>query len=490
MTSNQVPSAGARTTAASGSTHAVVIGGSMAGLLTARVLAGHLDRVTLIERDALPHEAEHRKGVPQGRQLHALLARGLQIIDRLFPGYRADLLAAGAVPVRLPADMLMLTPFGWLDRRAPGWEAVSASRPLFENTVRRRLRDLPNVNMLERHEATGIRALGRPGVVDAVRVRNVDTGQEHLLEADLVADTAGRGSRTPHWLAELGFPPPEQTEVDPGIAYATRIYRTPDGHDADWKAVMLVSQPPSMPRTGYLFPIEDGRWMVSLMGAGGQHPPTDEDGFAEFARSLRDPVIFDAISRAEPVTPIRGHHGTTNRQWHFERMPRWPERFIVLGDAVCAFNPIYGQGMTVAAIGAEALDECLRTHSTRHATGDVNGVAARFQRRLARCNADAWMLSTGEDLRFPTTTGAERSAPTRALHHYLDRVVTAATRDPQVADAYVRALGMLARPSVLFAPHVVATAARTRPQPYVAAASATVPRPRRPRAAETREAVR
>jgi len=490
MTSSRASSAGAGAAAASESTRAVVIGGSMAGLLTARVLAGHLDRVTLIERDALPDEAEHRKGVPQSRQLHVLLARGLQIIERLFPGYRADLLAVGAVPVRLPADLWMLTPFGWLDRRAPGWEALSASRPLFETTVRRRLRDLPNVTILQRHEATGVRALGPAGVVDAVRVRNVDTDGAQLLEADLVADTAGRGSRTPHWLAELGFPAPEQTEIDPDIAYASRIYRIPDGFDGGWKAVMLASQPPSMPRTGYLWPVEGGRWMVSLMGAGGQHPPTDEDGFAEFARSLRDPVIADAISRAEPVTPIRGHHGTTNRQWHFERMPRWPERFIALGDAVCAFNPIYGQGMTVAAIGAKALDDCLRKHSTRHSAGDLDGVAAPFQRQLARCNTDAWMLSTGEDLRFPTTTGGERSAPTRALHRYLDRVVTAATRDPQMADAYIHVLGMLARPSALFAPHVVAMAARTRPQPDVAAGSATVPRPRSPLAAETCEAVR
>jgi 2-polyprenyl-6-methoxyphenol hydroxylase-like FAD-dependent oxidoreductase len=368
---------------------------------------------------------------------------------------------------------------------------LSASRPLFETIVRRRLRELPNVTVLERHEATGLRALRRVGVVDAVRVRDVESGRDRLLEADLVIDATGRGSRTAHWLAELGFPAPRQTEIDPNIAYATRIYRIPDGFDADWKCVMLSSQPPSMPRTGYLFPVEGGRWMVSLMGAAGQHPPTDEDGFGEFARSLRDPVIADAISRAEPVTPVRAHRGTTNRQWHFEKMPRWPERYIVIGDAVCAFNPIYGQGMTVAAIGAETLDVCLQQHRTRHAAGDLDGIAAQVQKRLAHGNADAWMLSTGEDLRFPTTTGAERSAPTRVMHRYLDRVVTAATRDPEVAEAYVRALGMIARPSVLFAPHVLAAAARTRPQPYgVPAVTATVPHPRSPQATPSRKAVR
>ena len=490
MAPTQASSDRLRAAAASESTHAVVIGGSIGGLLTARVLAGHLDRVTLVERDALPDEAENRKGVPQGRQLHVLLARGLQVMDRLFPGYRAELAALGAVPVRLPADIRMLTPFGWLDRRAPGWEALSASRPLFETILRRRLRALPNVDVLDRHEATGLRALRRAGVVDAVRVRHVDDGHERWLEADLVADAAGRGSRAPHWLGDLGFPAPEKTEVDPDIAYATRIYRVPDAFGAGWKAVMLGSQPPTMPRTGYLFPIEDGRFMVALMGAGGQHPPIEEDGFADFARSLRDPMIADAIRQAEPVTPIRGHRGTTNRRWHFERLSRWPERFIVVGDAVCAFNPIYGQGITVAASGAEAVDDCLRRHVTRHREGDLDGVATRIQRQLGRCNAVAWALSTGEDLRFPTTTGAEVSPATRAMHRYLDRVVTAATENPEVADAYVRVLGMLDPPSALFRPSIVGAAARTRPRPTVATASPAVPQPRRPEAAETRQSAR
>ena len=172
---------------------------------------------------------------------------------------------------------------------------------------------------------------------------------------------------------------------------------------------MLTSKPPSMPRTGFLFPIEDGQWMVALMGAAGQHPPTDEAGFAAFTRRLRHPVIADVLAAAEPVTPIRGYRGTSNRQWHFERMPRWPERFVVLGDAVCAFNPIYGQGMSTAAVAAETLDACLREHRHRWSFADQHrGWASRFQRRLARRNADPWMLSTGEDMRYPTTTGAKR----------------------------------------------------------------------------------
>jgi 2-polyprenyl-6-methoxyphenol hydroxylase-like FAD-dependent oxidoreductase len=446
-----------------GAGHAVVIGGSMAGLLAARVLAGHVERVSLVERDVLPDAAEQRKGVPQGRQLHVLLPRGRDIIDRLFPGFSRELESAGGVPIRVPAELPILSPAGWLDRRAPGWACLSASRPLFEATVRRRLRQLPGVAILQGREVTGLHASDDGRAVDGVLVRRLDTGETTLLGADLVVDASGRGSRAPAWLAELGYPSPDRTEVDPDIAYATRVVRIPVGATADWKGVMLTSQPPDIPRTGYLIPIEDGQWMVAVMGAGGQHPPTDEEGYAAFLRSLRHPVIADAVEHAEPVTPIHGHRGTANRLWHFERLSRWPDRFVVVGDGVCAFNPIYAQGMTTAAVAAETLDACLLDQRRRQPAGRLDGMAARFQRQLARRNADPWSLSTGEDLRFPTTTGTPVTVAARAMNRYLDRVVLACTRDPRTADAYVQVLGMLARPSAVFQPHVLAAALRARP---------------------------
>jgi 2-polyprenyl-6-methoxyphenol hydroxylase-like FAD-dependent oxidoreductase len=199
------------------------------------------------------------------------------------------------------------------------------------------------------------------------------------------------------------------------------------------------------------------------MGAGGEHPPTDDAGFLAFLRSLRDPVIADAVEHAEPTTPVRGHRGTANRRWHFERMPRWPERFVVLGDALCAFNPVYGQGMSVAAVAAETLDTCLCDQRRRRPAGDLDGLAASFQRRLARAVADPWMFSTGEDLRLPTTTGMEVTRTTRLMHRYLDRVSAACTQDTRVADVYTRAIGMLEPASAVFRPHVVAAALRAHP---------------------------
>jgi 2-polyprenyl-6-methoxyphenol hydroxylase-like FAD-dependent oxidoreductase len=456
--------------------HAVVVGGGMAGLLTARVLASHFERVTLVERDRLPEGLDARKGVPQGRMLHVMLPRGQQIIEGLFPGYGRDLGAAGAVSLNVPADVLILTPAGWLDRRATGWPLVSASRPLFEGLLRRRLSELPGVTILDHHDVTSLRTSPDHHQVTGVMLRPLgDDGGTPELAADLVVDASGRGSRAPAWLAEAGYPTPTMTNVDPDIGYASRIYRIPAGFDGDWQVVMLFSAPPSMPRTGYLLPIEDGRWMVGLMGAAGQYPPTDEDGFTAFVRSLRHPILADTLEAAEPLTPIRAYRGTANRLCHYERLPRWPERFVALGDSVCAFNPIYGQGMTTAAIAAETLDGCLRNQRAQHPAGNLDGLARRFQRRLARRNSDPWMLSTGEDLRFPTTTGMNVSTTTRLLHHYLDRVLPAAIQDIAIAEIYLRVLGMVAPPTALFAPQVLVAAAGTRPNAVGAVASFTPP---------------
>ncbi len=466
--------------------HAVVVGAGMAGLLAARVLAGHFERVTLVERDRLPEGLQARKGVPQSLMLHAMLPCGQQIMERLFPGYSRDLEAAGAVSLDMPTDVVALTPVGWLDRRANGWSTCSASRPLFEGVLRSRLRELPGLTILDRHDVASLLTAPDRRRVTGVLLRPLsgsDAGNATTRElaADLVVDAGGRGSRAPAWLSEAGYPTPTTMTVDSNVGYASRIYRIPGGFSADWQVVLLFSQPPSMPRTGFLMPIEDGQWMVALMGAAGQHPPTDEDGFTAFTRSLRHPIIADALAGAEPVTPIRAYRGTANRLLHYECLTRRPERFVILGDAVCAFNPIYGQGMSTAAVAAEVLDACLRDQRRSHPAGDLDGLARRFQRRLARRNADPWMLSTGEDLRFPTTTGMNVDLTTRLMHRYLDRLLPAVLQDLRLVEIYLQVFGMLARPTALLAPRVLAAAVRAGPpDPSVPASSA--PPPVRPRA--------
>ncbi|WNV76670.1 FAD-dependent oxidoreductase [Geodermatophilus sp. DSM 44513] len=438
--------------------HAVVVGAGMAGLLAAAVLADHVDRVTVVERDRLPDGAQPRRGVPQGWQVHALLARGLVGLERVFPGFGQDLQDAGAVPVRLPGDVLVLGRAGWIDRRAPGWLSLSASRPLIEATVRRRLLELPGVSIVDGCRVTALRACDDGRAVRGVVLRG--DGGAATVDADLVVDASGRGTRTPTWLAGLGGPVPERTTVDARITYASRFYRTPDGSTADWKGLIIFGDRADNPRTGYLYPVEGGRWVVGLIGARGVHAAADHAGFTAYARSLRSPVLAEAIATAEPVSDVHLHRGTSNRRWHYERLRRWPERLVVLGDAACAFDPVYGQGMSSAVVAAELLDASLRSRRNR---GDLGGLGGRFQRQLARRLAEPWLFAVGEDLRFPGTTGGRTGPLRRTLHRYQDRLEVAATYDPVVTDVYVRALGMLERPTALLRPHLVLAAARSRP---------------------------
>ena len=217
----------------------------------------------------------------------------------------------------------------------------------------------------------------------------------------VVAD--GRNSRLPDWLAALGYEPPQETVVNSFQGYASRLYRPPAGFEADWKALYIQQAPPADPRGGVVSPVEGGLWLVSLIGGDGDYPPTDEAGFLDFARSLRSPALYEAIAEAEPLTPIVGQRATENRLRHYDRLGRLPEGVVVVGDAVCAFNPVYGQGMTAAAIGAEVLDRWLRGESSRRSPGR----GRVFQHALAQATAAAWQLSTART----TASGPRRGRP-------------------------------------------------------------------------------
>jgi 2-polyprenyl-6-methoxyphenol hydroxylase-like FAD-dependent oxidoreductase len=445
------------------SSHAVVIGASMAGLLAARVLAESFERVTIVDRDRLPDSGSFRNGVPQGHHLHVLLVGGRHALESLLPGFESDLRAAGAVVVRFPQDALWLTAAGWSRRfeARPDDYVLSVSRPLLESLVRRRVRESDRVAVMEGCEVPALRTNGE-GRVTGVEVRNrgdLNGSTARELAADLVVDASGRASRCGDWLEALGYSRPEETRIDSFLGYASRQYAPPPGWQSDWKALFLMSQAPTHARTGFLFPIEEGRWIVTLAGAGRDYPPTDDEGFLAFARSLRHPVLHDAIRGAEPLTPIHGWRHTENRRRHFERLRRWPPGLIALGDAACAFNPIYGQGMSVAAQTAVALDRELR------AADDLDRLTRRFQRTVAARAAGAWLLATGEDLRYPTTEGSRVGFTTRLTHRYLDRVVRAATVDPAVSAVFLEVLALVRPPASLFHPLVAAAALRRHEPP-------------------------
>lgn len=438
--------------------HAVVIGGSMAGLLAARVLADHFARVTIVERDRFPATPSFRKGVPQSRHLHILLVRGRELLDQLFPGIVADLHAAGAVDVEWPREVLWLSTAGWSERYTPGITLLSASRELIEWHVRQRVAALPGIAFREECDAAGLLASpdGRTVVGVRLRPRTGETGgrEEDALAADLVVDASGRDSRAPEWLVALGYPTPRETVVDSFIGYASRYYAPPVDTPLGWKGMILLATVEN-PRGGGYMPIEGGRWLVTIAGSGRDYPPTDEAGFLDFARGMRSPILYETLRRAEPLSPIVGYRRMENRLLHYERLPRRPERFVVLGDAVCAFNPAYGQGMTVAARSALVLDRCLREQRARRRRDDLAGLADRFQRALARSNALPWLMATGEDLRFPQTSGPRPGPAARLVQRYLDRVIRASTDTPVVGRSFLRVAHLVAPPAVLFHPRVL-----------------------------------
>ncbi|MFG2004462.1 FAD-dependent oxidoreductase [Spirillospora sp. NPDC048911] len=433
--------------------HAIVIGGSMAGLLAARVLGDHFDRVTVVERDRFPDAAAFRPGLGQARHLHVLWSRGLEIAEQLFPGLEDELRTAGVPDIRVPADLLWLTPAGWR-RRFESTRLLTFSRDLLDWTIRSRLAKNGDLQVLDGKEAIGL--VADNGTVTGLRVRERGTTEPgEPLTADLIIDATGRSSKTPEWLEDLGYPAPRRTLIDPQLGYASRNYAIPAGFDPGWKALYLQARAPGT-RTGALFPQEGGRWIVSLFGCGRDFPPTDEDGFLEFAKSLRSPLLYEAIREAEPLTPIVSYRRTSNVRHHYERMSRWPERFMTMGDSLCAFNPLYGQGMSVAAKSALTLDACLRD------AGDLDGLARRFHRRVVKNAAGPWLVATGEDLRYDTTQGASAGLQTRILNRYVDRVQALANVDQRVCDRLISVLSLHAQPQSLFMPDVLWRAATMR----------------------------
>jgi 2-polyprenyl-6-methoxyphenol hydroxylase-like FAD-dependent oxidoreductase len=459
--------------AAEGESSAVVIGGSLAGLLSARVLSDYFSRVTIVERDVYPEAIEARRGVPQAHHLHALLQRGKQILEQFFPGLSEELVADGAPVVDVANDVAWLTPAGWGVRFPSNMAAISFSRSLLDWHVRRRVRQIPNVAFIEGCDVEGL--VAEAGTVTGVALRSDEDGG-HILPADFVVDASGRRSRAPKWLESLGYDAPPETVINARLGYASRLFRGVGGFksgalDTTAACTFIQAAPPHHKRGGIIFPIENGLWILTVVGGDADYPPSDEAGFLEFVRSLRSPIIYDAVKNAEPVTPVHTYRATENRRRHYEQLKRQPERFVVIGDAACAFNPVYGQGMSTAAIGAEALASLLAVRR-----GDLKGFASRFQRELARRNSAPWTMATGEDCRYEGTEGGRVDRMTRFMHGYMNCVMQLATKDVQVRRVLLEAFNLLIAPTALFRPSIlVKVAAQALKSEKAPAASAQVP---------------
>jgi 2-polyprenyl-6-methoxyphenol hydroxylase-like FAD-dependent oxidoreductase len=426
--------------------HAIVIGGSIAGLFATRVLSDYFETVTLVERDRIiPNQGEH-PGVPQSGHAHILLAKGLDIASQLFPDLVDSLKQNGATELNF-SEEVRWHHFGGYKVRCRGRVSVlSQSRALLEAQVRQRVEKLSNVILLSQHTVEDL--LTTPDHTQVIGVRfkpNAQADYPECLSADLVVDTTGRNSRAPQWLSSMGYKTPKETEVTVNVGYTSRIYRQ-NAKKLEYKGCIISANPPQGMRGGVIAPIEGDRWIVTLAGYLGDYPPAEDKAFLNFSRSLPTPDIYDFITNSEPLSEPIPYKFASSLRRHYEKLTQFPEGYLVLGDALCSFNPIFGQGMTVAALEAQALGDCLREHSN-----GIKGLAQNFFTKAARIIDIPWSMATGEDIRYPEVIG-ERSFKISLLNWYISRIYRAAHHDPCVYDSFLQVMHMMRSPIILFNP--------------------------------------
>ena len=416
---------------------AIVIGGSMSGLLAARVLSDFFAEVVVIERDSLAREGEHRRGVPQSRHAHGLLAGGSDELEDLFPAILDELVEAGALRADVVNDGLWHFEGAPLRRSPSGTNGILLSRPLLEGGVRKRVRALRNVTIVDGVSVRGL--LHADG-----RVVGVNTDTE-TLRADLVVDCSGRASKSLKWLAAMNFPRPLEEEVEMNVAYTTRLFRRRE-RDLNGDLFAVVPATPKKAESGVLLAQENDRWIVGLVSRFGIQPPADLDGFREFARDLEAPYIYDAIRDAEPIGDAATMRFPSSIRRRFERLRRHPEGFLVCGDAICSFNPVYGQGMTVAAMQAKALHDLLSV--------GIEDLASRFYKAAAKVIDTPWALAVGSDLRMPETKG-KRTLAGKFMGWYVSKLHKFAHTSAEAATSFLRVAQLLDDPAVLLRPGLV-----------------------------------
>ena len=420
--------------------HAVIIGGSIGGLLAARVLSEHGLRVTVVDRDEMPTEPAHRKGVPQSRHTHGLLARGFEIFEELLPGLGADLVERGALIQDLQRDIIWYSD-DYLIRRAPsGLTILLVSRPTLEAYVRSRVSALPNVTILANTEALGlVQDFGR---ISGVRIAGPE--QTTTLSTRLVIDASGRSNRGPAWLSELGYPDIAEDVVRANLVYVSREYRRVPGAQ-DFTGI-IHSHHPGNPVGGGTAATDGNRWLVTMLGMGDDAPPAVAGEFEEFAARMAGDELHDLVTTALPITELTRFRIGPSVRRRYERAGRLPEGFIALGDSLCCFNPAYGQGMTTAAMAAMWLRTCLKD--------GADGLTQRYFRGVRRIIDVPWDITVGNDLRFPEVTGP-RTPRLRILNAHMARVFRAASTDTTVGGTFLRVANFTAAPTSLVSPRMM-----------------------------------
>jgi 2-polyprenyl-6-methoxyphenol hydroxylase-like FAD-dependent oxidoreductase len=418
--------------------HAIVIGGGFAGLLAARAVAAHYRGVTIVERDTLPSVPEQRRGAPQGRHAHGILASGRRTLEQLFPGIAEQLLESGALNMDAVRDARWFLQGACLSRPTSGLDALLLSRPLLECTVRRRVLQLRNVHVVQNRTAEEL--VMSP---DRRRVIGIKVAQQYM-PADLVVDASGRGSHTPEWLAELGYPEPPEERIEIKLGYATRWFRRQPGHlNGDLAAV--IPPTPESKRGGVMLAQEGDRWIVTLIAHFRNYPPADLADFVEFTRTLPAPFIYDVVRNAEPLGDAALARFPASVWRRYDKLRRFPDGYLVFGDAISSFNPRYGQGMSVAALQAVELMSVLSRPSPN--------LAQRFFAKAAKVVEIPWTIAASNDFRMKEVQGP-RTVRAELINWYIARLQRAAHKDPELALAFHRVANLLAAPPSILRPDI------------------------------------
>ena len=422
---------------------AVVMGGSLAGLFCARVLSNHFDKVTVVERDTPRDDAAPRKGAPQGAHAHVLLKRGEHAMEALFPGLSKELVDGGAHPCDWARGVDWFHYGCWkvdCDSKLP---VTFQSRPFLEQLVRNRLANLDKVHLCYGAKVTGL--VITDGAVTGLNIEGAEGAA--TLATDFVVDASGRGSKLPEWLEAHGYRRPRETEINIGLGYVSRMFQAPKDFDHDWTAMIIYPHAPDEQRVGGIFPMENGRWMVTLGSYGGVKLPTDHDGFMNFARNLSNPALYEAIKQATPLTDAKVFRYDIQRRRHYEAA-HLPAGLLVLGDAACSFDPVFGQGMSTAAAESVILEKCL-------AQKGYNSAMIRLYFRRISCLIDVpWLLVTNEAFRYPSTIG-KKPFGLGLLQWYTGQVFRLSAGNAFVYANFLKVMHLIASPIILFRPGIL-----------------------------------
>ncbi|MGC4096007.1 MAG: hypothetical protein QM706_02735 [Nitrospira sp.] len=425
--------------------HAVVLGGSMAGLLAARVLSEHYERVSIVERDLLGANVEARRGVPQGRHIHGLLAGGLAALDALFPGFSASLIRRGAIPGDIGTITRSFIGGLRLLSAETGHSGLLMSRPLIEAHVRELVLNRRNITLLDRHSVLGL--LGNEQAVSGAKIQSNESTDERDLSADLVVDATGRGSRVPTWLQSFGLPTLQEELVEVDITYTTCTVRCRPECLKGEQGIIVNPSPPYR-RAGAVLAQEDDHFIITLTGYLGDVGPTDYAGMTEFAKGLPVPDLYEFMISAEPLSDVMQMRFKASQRRRYEKLTRFPEGLIVMGDALCSFNPAYGQGMSVAALEARLLDRCL--------SKGTPPLFRKFFTEAARLIDVPWSIVVGGDLGFEEVQGL-RSSSTWLTNKFQSRLIRAATRNLEVVKAFTKVMHMVEPQRTFFSPRILSS---------------------------------